>query len=127
MKQDRRKPGTRPVGRPHPGLLLAALDGMGESLVEGIVGLWLGLALTALVAWGASADFQNSLSGAALRGTPDHLCAPRIGGGPYLDGDRVTLANGDSLICDGVTGGWQSPAARAARGADIDAALSLLY
>jgi hypothetical protein len=79
-----------------------------------------------LVAWSASAGFQRSLAGEALFGTPDHLCTPRIGGGPYLDGDRVLLANGDSLICDGLTGSWESPAARAARGAGFNAALPML-
>jgi hypothetical protein len=125
MKRRSRKPHTRPVARTHPGLL-AALDGMGAHLIEGIVGLWLGLALTVLVSWCASAEFQRSLTGEAMLGTPDHLCQPRIGGGPYLDGDRVTLAGGDLLICNGVTGGWESPAARDAREAGFNASLPLI-
>lgn len=114
MKRHSRKPNSRPTGRALP-TLVTALDRMGASLVEGIAGLWLGLALAALAGLLASPDFQRRLSGEPLLGTPDHLCQPRIGGGPYLDGDRVTLADGTSLICDGVSGGWESPAARAQR------------
>lgn len=119
MTQHSRKPPSRPAGRALP-LLASALDRLGESLVEGIAGLWLGLALTALVGLAASPGFQRSLSGELLLGTPDHLCQPRIGGGPYLDGDRVTLADGAILVCDGVSGGWESPAARAQRRAGWD-------
>jgi hypothetical protein len=96
-------------------MLITALERMGERLIEGIAGLWLGLALAALVGVMASPGFQRSLSGEPLLGTADHLCRPRIGGGPYLDGDRVTLADGAILVCDGVSGSWESPAARTQR------------
>src|SRR5690348_2200344 len=91
MKRDSRKPQARPANRLFPAWR-AALDGIGSGLVEAIVGLWLGLALAALAAWIATPEFQRGLSVEILLGTPDHLCQPRIGGGPYLDGDGVTLA-----------------------------------
>ena len=120
MKRDSRKIPARPTSRPFP-TLLTLLDRIGGALVEGIAGLWLGLALAVLAAWLAAQPMHHLLSGETVLGTPDHLCTPRIGGGPYLDGDRVTLADGSALICDGISGNWESPAARAQRRAGWDA------
>ena len=115
----------RPVSRALPAVL-GLIDAAGQSLVEGIVGLWLGVALAALVAWSASAQGERILAGAAIFGAPDRLCQPRIGGGPYFDGDSVVLANGTVLVCDGISGNWESEAARADRRAALAGAAPML-
>jgi hypothetical protein len=99
---------------PRQAHVLAALDRVGGPLVEGIAGLWLGIALAALVACAASADIGRYVTGEALMPTPDRLCQAVIGQSPSLDGDRVTL--GESvLVCDGTSGNWETTDARAQR------------
>ena len=56
---------------------------------------------------------NGTLGGAALQ--PD---VQFVG----IDINRVTLADGSDLVCNGVSGRWESPAARAQRRAGWDAA-----
>lgn len=105
---------ARAVPRRRPGFL-AALDAVGERVVEAVAGLWLGVAIAALVVYGAAADVGRYMTGENLLRPPDHLCRPLIGQGPYLDGDRVTIGVDSDFVCDGYSGGWEAPGERAQR------------
>jgi hypothetical protein len=87
-----------------------------SSLVDAIGGLSLGACLAITVAWAASADIGHYARGDFLLPQPDRLCPPsqEAGPGPYLDGDRLPV-RGRSLLCNGFTGQWEHPTARARR------------
>jgi hypothetical protein len=110
---------ARAIARDRPGLL-ARVDAIGERVVEAVAGIWLGIAIAALVACGAAADVGRYMTGENLVRPPTQLCRPMIGQGPYLDGDQVTVGIDSNFICNGYSGDWERPQARMQRLAKLN-------